>query len=91
LRCLEDLTPYALDERIEVADTAEDRLVVRYVSSTAASSIGEVDLRLGYSVNPLGNNRKTTPKAENPSPKSTREIDPDAPGTSTARLGRSGS
>jgi len=28
LRCLEELTPYALDERIEVADTAEDRLVV---------------------------------------------------------------
>jgi type IV secretory pathway ATPase VirB11/archaellum biosynthesis ATPase len=28
LRCLEELTPYALDERIEVADTATDRLVV---------------------------------------------------------------
>lgn len=28
LRCLEELTPYALDERIEVADAAEDRLVV---------------------------------------------------------------
>ena len=28
LRCLGKLTPYALDERIEVADTARDRLVV---------------------------------------------------------------
>jgi len=28
LRCLEELTPYALDERIEVADTAEDHLLV---------------------------------------------------------------
>ncbi len=28
LRCLAELTPYALDERIEVADAAEDRLVV---------------------------------------------------------------
>jgi type IV secretory pathway ATPase VirB11/archaellum biosynthesis ATPase len=28
LRCLEELTPYALDERIDVADAAEDRLVV---------------------------------------------------------------
>ncbi|WP_136717979.1 type II/IV secretion system ATPase subunit [Halorientalis salina] len=28
LRCLAELTPHALDERIEVADAAEDRLVV---------------------------------------------------------------
>ncbi|MFC7115793.1 type II/IV secretion system ATPase subunit [Natronoarchaeum sp. GCM10025703] len=28
LRCLADLTPFALDERIEVADTAGDRLIV---------------------------------------------------------------
>jgi type IV secretory pathway ATPase VirB11/archaellum biosynthesis ATPase len=28
VRCLEELTPYALDERIEVADAASDRLVV---------------------------------------------------------------
>ncbi|GGM68747.1 type IV secretory pathway ATPase VirB11/archaellum biosynthesis ATPase [Halarchaeum rubridurum] len=36
LRCLGDLTPYALDERIEIADASDERLVVHTVDYAPA-------------------------------------------------------